>query len=209
MPARNSKRYCKMNTKPDDTTLALWLDDELEGEDLARMEAWAADQPEQLAAREEIRRWRAMIGACIPASEEPPAAEFFNERIQHAIRETRHEPAARTASLQIRWQRLWMPLSACAGMALAFWLGMTTPRSQEQAPLTATSAVPNLMPSIYTPESGVIAESFDSGVATVIVLSGVGAIPDFVDFAETVSGSKAWHPIESTAGLEDPSKENP
>lgn len=198
-----------MNTKPDDTTLALWLDDELEGDELARIETWAAGQPEHLAAREEIRRWRAMIGACIPASEEPPAAEFFNERIQHAIRESRHETGDTASPLQIRWQRLWMPLSACAGMAIAFWLGMATPREQKQPPLATIRMAPNVTPSIYTPESGVIAESFDSKAATVIVLSGVGAIPDSVNFEQTVSDGRAWSPIESTAGLEDPSKEKP
>ena len=52
-----------MNTPPDDNTLALWLDDELEGEELARVEAWAADHPDQLAAREQVREWRKMIGA--------------------------------------------------------------------------------------------------------------------------------------------------
>jgi len=61
-----------MNTNPDEATLALWLDDELTGEQLAAVEAWAANQPEKIAAREGIRRWRATMAAAIPASEEPP-----------------------------------------------------------------------------------------------------------------------------------------
>ena len=36
-----------MNTNPDETTLALWLEDELTGAELAAMDAWAADMPEQ------------------------------------------------------------------------------------------------------------------------------------------------------------------
>ena len=47
-----------MNTNPDEAALALWLDDELTGEQLAAVEAWAAGQPEQLSAREEIREIR-------------------------------------------------------------------------------------------------------------------------------------------------------
>ena len=45
-----------MNTNPDETKLALWLDDELKGEELTAFEAWVADKPEHLAARDEIRR---------------------------------------------------------------------------------------------------------------------------------------------------------
>jgi len=189
-----------MNTKPDDTTLALWLDDELEGEELTQVEAWASMQPEQLAAREEIRRWRQMISASLPASEEPPAAEFFNERIQHAIREATHKTPA--ASNVISWQRLWMPVAACAGMALAFWLGMTTHNNQEQAPTLVNTPPPTELPYIYTPEHGVDAESFDNAGATVIVLSGVDAIPDMVDFSETAANSRAMRPIDSTAAIE-------
>ena len=51
-----------MNTNPDEAKLAMWLDDELQGEELAAMEAWAGSQPEQLAAREEVRRWRTNDG---------------------------------------------------------------------------------------------------------------------------------------------------
>lgn len=195
-----------MNTKPDDTTLALWLDDELEGEELTQVEAWASKHPEQLAAREEIRRWRQMISASLPASEEPPAADFFNERIQHAIREANHKIPA--ATHMISWHRLWMPIAACAGMALTFWLGMTTHNGKQQAPILAQAPLPTELPYIYTPEHGVDAKSFDSAGATVIVLSGVDAIPDAIDFSETASSSTS-HPIDSTAGLEDPTTAEP
>ena len=67
--------------------LALWLDDELRGEELAAVEAWAATQPAQLAARAEVRRWREQIAAVIPASEEPPHLDFFHRRVTRAIRD--------------------------------------------------------------------------------------------------------------------------
>ena len=116
-----------MKTPPDDTTLALWLDDELEGEELASVEAWAADQPDQLAAREQVREWRKMIAGSIPAAEEPPAAEFFNERILHSIKQSSSDKTDRkagsTATAGRSWNSVWIPLAACAGMVLAFWLG--------------------------------------------------------------------------------------
>ena len=38
-----------MNTNPDEATLALWLDDELAGSELATIEAWAAGQPRRVS----------------------------------------------------------------------------------------------------------------------------------------------------------------
>lgn len=189
-----------MNTPPDDTTLALWLDDELEGEELARVEAWAADQPEQLAAREEVRRWRKMISESLPAAQEPPAGEFFNERIQHAIREAATNPVqARNSS---SWSRLWMPLAACAGMVLAFWLGgLIQPQDGSLAGDTDDSGP--VTPHLYTPEEGVDARWISStdASATVIVLNGVNAIPDEVDFTATAL-HRGWREIDSTAAKE-------
>ncbi len=187
-----------MNTNPDDTTLALWLDDELEGDELSRVEAWAAEHPEQLAAREEVRRWRRMISASIPAAEEPPAAEFFNERIQHAIRESTHA-SGHAHRIARTWSHLWMPLAACAGMVLAFWLGMST--HQKTVEITNHGNPDATLPNLYTPLQGVEAESFTSAsaAATVIVLTGIDAIPDSVDFSATAA-SQRWREIDSTAG---------
>jgi hypothetical protein len=65
-----------MNTNPDETRLALWLDDELAGTELAEIDAWAADKPDQLAAREELRGYRAIMAKNVPASIEPPFPDF-------------------------------------------------------------------------------------------------------------------------------------
>ena len=110
-----------MNTNPDEATLALWLDDELAGEDLAAVEAWALTQPEQLAAREEIRHWRVTMASALPATEEPPYPEFFNSRVLQAIREL--APAAAPSRRSFSWKSWLMPVAACAGMALTFWAG--------------------------------------------------------------------------------------
>ena len=66
--------------------LALWLDDELHGEELVAFEAQAGHRPELIAARAEIRRWRELVAATIPAVEEPPCPDFFNIRVARAIR---------------------------------------------------------------------------------------------------------------------------
>lgn len=175
-----------MNTTPDETRLALWLDDELTGTELAEMEAWAATQPEQLVAREEIRAYRATISTVLPASEEPPYADFFNSRIARDIREMA-EPAAKAApapAISTPFWRNWlMPIAACAGMVFAFVIG-----KQTTGPSSPGASFADLSPVLYTPETGVDATWFassDAG-ATVIVLEGVNAIPDTIDFTRTV-----------------------
>ena len=173
-----------MNTNPDETRLALWLDDELTGTDLSEMEAWAATHPEQLAAREELRSFRIMMAANLPASEEPPYPDFFLSRVNQGIRDLQATamPAKPTAAVSF-WKSWLMPLAACAGMVLAFGIGK---RSNGAA--GALTVVPSVSPVVYTPEEGVDAEWFAStgAGANVIVLEGVAAIPDSTDFSETV-----------------------
>jgi hypothetical protein len=177
-----------MNTNPDEATLALWLDDELTGSEQAAVEAWAAGQPEQLAAREEVRRWRKMIASAVPASEEPPFPDFFNSRILQAIQAP---PTPKTTAAPAKERSIWrswlVPLTACAGMALAFWVGKQSQAVPEYDVSNAPRAIP-VEPMVYTPETGVKAEWFASSKAsaTVIVLNGVTAIPDSTDFSETV-----------------------
>ena len=191
-----------MKIPPDDNTLALWLDDELEGEELAQVEAWAADHPDQLAAREQVREWRKMIGNSLPAAEEPPAPEFFNERILHAIQQSTQADAALPAPAPRRstWNSWWMPAAACAGMVLAFWLG-----GMNQPNTPGGTADGDTTPHLYTPEEGVNAQWISStdASATVIVLNGVSAIPDEVDFS-SVALHRTWREIDSTASSESP-----
>ncbi len=175
-----------MNTNPDESTLALWLDDELTGAELAAVETWANSQPDQLAARDEVRRWRATMAAAIPASIEPPYPDFFNSRVLQAIRE-QNPPAERTVKNPSSWRSWLMPMAACSGMVMAFWIGKTSQTAIAQEVVNAPRAIP-VGPVVYTPESGVKAEwiAGSKASATVIVLNGVTAIPDATDFSATV-----------------------
>ena len=190
-----------MNTNPDEATLALWLDDELTGSELATVEAWAVDQPGQLAARSEIRQWRATVAAAMPASKEPPYPDFFNCRIMQAIQA--QAPLADSATKKpFSWASWFMPLAACAGMALAFVIGKKSQTASSYDVAGAPRAIP-VEPVIYTPENGVNAEWFTSSKAsaTVIVLSGVTAIPDTTDFSHTASVPLPRE-IDSTAEID-------
>lgn len=180
-----------MNTTPDELTLARWLDDDLDGAELEAVEAWAAKHPDQLAAREESRRWRGWITAAVPAEIEPPYAEFFNHRIARAIRanSTSNAVPAPTAPARTPWRHFLMPLTACAGMVIAFVLGTRMQSGHPEINVAgAPRAIPvDLLP--YTPETGVEAEYFKSpgASAMVIVLNGVGAIPDSLELIQTAS----------------------
>jgi hypothetical protein len=176
-----------MNTNPDETMLALWLDGELREEQLREFEAVLRDRPdyqELLRKRDGVVRWKSMVSAALPASKEPPYPDFFNSRIASAIQPAR--PADRRA---FSWRSWLTPLAACAGMALAFWLGARSqPRPVEIDVTGAPKAIP-VEPVLYTPDSAVEAK-FIAGTgesASAVVLKGVDAIPDDEDFSETAA----------------------
>jgi hypothetical protein len=194
-----------MNTNPDEATLAFWLDDELTGAELAAVEAWASERPGQIAAREEVRRWRATLSAAVPASEEPPYPDFFNSKVLQSIRE--QTPQAAPSKMPFFWKSWLMPMAACAGMVLTFWAGTKINSTPEIDVVGAPRAIP-VEPVVYTPESGVNAEWFASTKASamVIVLNGVNAIPDTTDFSETVMlpGDREFDSTASIGGEVEP-----
>jgi hypothetical protein len=193
-----------MNTTLDEARLAQWLDDELKGEELAAFELSITDKHELFAARDEARRWRGILSEAIPAAEEPPYPEFFNHRVMAGIRdlELKSKAAPIPAQTGFSWRSWFMPLAACAGMVLAFWLGGKSTPSNEIDVAGAPRAIP-VEPILYTPESGVSAEWFSSkeASAVVIVLNGVDSIPDSMDFSETAFLNQASE-ADSTASID-------
>jgi hypothetical protein len=200
-----------MNTNPDETKLALWLDDELKGEELAAFGKWVADHPGHLAAREDTRRWRKFMRESLPAAEEPPYGEFFNARILRAVQAPADDRAPIGARPRSAWRPLLVPIAACAGMAFTFLLGARSQRSAvpEISVAGAPKAIP-VEPILYTPERGVKAEWHHSAgaSATVIVLNGVDAIPDETDFSRTVSLETRGE-IDSTADAAEDVNDQP
>lgn len=187
--------------KPDEATLALWLDDELTGSELDAVETWAARQPDQIAIRADVRRWRAMMASAIPSNEDPPYPEFFNHRVIQKI-ERLTEKTVSLEKKNFSWRSWLLPAAACVGMVLAFFAGTRSHRLLEIDVTGAPKAIP-VDPVVYTPERGVHAEWFASTEASamVIVLNGVAAIPDTTDFSATVC-LPSEREIDSTASRE-------
>ena len=199
-----------MNTNPDETKMALWLDDELHGEEHAAFEAAAGITPEMLVAREDVRHWRALMAAAVPAAVDPPYPDFFNSRVERAIRMPAATEPAVVPEKQwwfFRWNVL-VPVAACAGMVFTFWLGTLTNHRSNVVVETAPPRAVAVEPFVYTPESGVEAERFASSPAsaTVIVLSGVDAIPDDADFSKSTSFNEK-RDLDATAAVEPESND--
>jgi hypothetical protein len=171
-----------MNTKPDDTQILLWLDDELDASSAASVENWViAHMPSHLAQRDELRAWKSQLASALPATQEIPYGDFFQHRVMRSIEETSAEPTAviQHQPARKKWLLPAMGLAACA--AACFTIGRLT----HQAP-------PALI--TYTPEEGVKAEYFVASPAdaTVIVLNGVKPLPENLMDKETAS-----HPTAS------------
>ncbi|MEO1856649.1 MAG: hypothetical protein ABGY95_04695 [Rubritalea sp.] len=164
-----------MNT-PDESTIQSWLKGELEGNELKQMEAWAEENAAELEAK---MGWDALgdeISKSIPSEQEPPYADFFNERVKHhAVESVEKVPAAKPASQWTRINWFFAP-AAAAGMAVCFYLG--TRVDHGKTPIEQSFAV---LDEVYTPASGVHSEVIISGESTVIVLDGLDEIPESLD----------------------------
>ncbi|MGB0992314.1 MAG: anti-sigma factor family protein [Akkermansiaceae bacterium] len=183
-----------MNTPPDETTITLWMDGQLHGDELAAMDAWAAQHPELLAERDALHGMQANLRESIPASMEPAYPDFFNHKITRAIEDLQAEAAGKTSGDKPRaaspakrniWQWIAAPLALTA-MAVCFYLGTkvgTAPSPTGPQPIVDAS-------SVYTPDQAVTADIFntDDQQATVIVLEGLDDIPDDVEMA-----GAPWH----------------
>lgn len=170
-----------MNTKPDNETLALWVEDELDTTSTAKIDLWATDHPDWLAQRDLARRSRKILSSSLMAEEPVPHAEFFNARIHREIEQSA-TPASqpKTTSPAKPWHWL-VPLTAAASITLGFWLG-NKPSNPNPDPTN-----PELEPVLYTPDKSVQAELIPAEDATLIVLNGVTAIPDSWSLPETAS----------------------
>ena len=180
-----------MKNTPDETAITLWIDGKLAGDELAQMEAWAKNQPELLAERDAIRAMNSQIADTIPASEEPPYPDFFNQRILRDIEEET-SVVAPTKSVKEKlniWRWLAIP-AAAAAMTACFYMGLRSgAQTGSGSPTIATT------PTVYTPDENVRAAMFtaNSADATVIVLEGLNDIPDSYDIvaiSETYQGKK-------------------
>ncbi len=195
-----------MNTTPDNETILLWLEDELEGADLAVMDAWAGSQPQLLSRRAELRQWKQRAQQALLMTP-LPAAEMFHAALARAIQQNSHQsdspirvesPSPTAGSLahsigHARPRQIWQRYaSAAALIAIGMGLGfLVANHSRNAEPAT-----------VYTPEQGVHANvNNDSPAdATVIVLDGA-ALSDNIEITETNAQTPAPSQSEMSQSL--------
>ena len=164
-----------MNQNRKEELLTRWMDGVLNDEELRELEPVLAEHPELQREREVYVELREDLQATIPAEVEPPYPDFFNahlERlVQGASQSEKHQRKERT-SLNRLWT-WWMAPAATAAMVAAFILGMKMTNLNVPAPIsdvaTAYSPVASVEPVVYED---------DSLEGTVIVLTGLDAVPD-------------------------------
>lgn len=182
--------------RPDEKTLCSWLEGELEGEELRKVEVWAEANADDLDAEFKCDiGWDALsdeMMATLPASEEPPYPEFFNAKVQQAI-ETGSLPASAIESVVVPapaslWQKLRLMVAPAAIAALvAFYAGM----QMRVAEPVGSDDLAVEQSSVYVPHQGIVAAVSESNGATEIVLDGLAPISDELDIVagETTAGS--------------------
>lgn len=182
-----------MNTKPDDTQILLWLDDELDSTESASTEAWIIqNMPDHIAQRDQLRSWKAQLRNVKSADEDLPYADFFQHRVMRAIENQTHgivlAPTQKVTSSPARKKWLMPGMSVAACGILSFLIGRLTLSNTPQPLIT------------YTPEEGIQAEYFPKSPAeaTVIVLNGVEELPDtLVDLENASVDSPTQEPPEN------------
>ncbi len=161
-----------------------WVDDCLTPEEQLVVDAAAKDDPSLLEEMASIRELNTQVKAEFPASIEPPYPDFFNTQVMNRIRDEEKKISAPVSSGKNPWWSKigfgWVPASALA-VVLAFFAGSRMNHFTDGPELAQ-----KILPSVYTPEekhgARVIADS--QGDVAAIVMEGLDAIGDEVDFAE-------------------------
>ncbi len=182
--------------KPDENRLNSWLEGELEGEELRKMEAWAVAHLAELddEFKSEIG-WSARNDEMLkrlPSSEEPPYPEFFNHKILQSIsEESEHQLVSASArSVSTFWQKLRIIIAPAAIAALVSFYAGTQLRSQQPTQPEMAIEVTTEVSSVYVPIDGIAAKVSESGDTTEIVLSGLEPIADELDIVGRAPSSK-------------------
>ena len=175
-----------MNQERKEELIVRWMDDELlsasEKEELALiLEA----EPELQAMRDSHSSVKSELQAAFGKSEDVPYGDFFQTKLEQAIRDSDREDAYEApVKGSGRWRdalRWWLAPVAVGAMAVAFLAGTRVAKAPVENQLVV--AQEQNRPLVYTPEGGVTSTIVDADAAgtSVIVLDGLQPIPDSFD----------------------------
>ena len=167
--------------RPNEELLADWLDGKLEGDDLSKMEAWAAEHAGDLDSEFKCEiGWDALnddLLESVPKFEEPPYPEFFNSKLKQAILADDLDERANISYVPLTshsslWQRIRMVLvPASLAAAVAFYAGMLIKNVKKNENEVIVEV-------IYVPDENVEVAVSDTLESTEIVLDGLSPMSD-------------------------------
>ncbi|MBK1834061.1 anti-sigma factor family protein [Roseibacillus ishigakijimensis] len=171
-----------------------WMD----GETFSAAEQREVDQlltaePELAGMKEGHARLRTELQAAFTPSQDVPYGDFFQTKLEQAIRDSEADRRPVEKSLRASWReslRWWLAPVALGAMAVAFLAGIRVGHQPTAREIVTTEIRPE--PVIYIPEGGVTANVVKSDAAgtSVIVLDGLQPIPDSIDL---LAGEQTVH----------------
>lgn len=169
-----------------------WVDNELTPNEQSELEAFLEDDSSLAEEFEGIRALTEEVSRSVPVSVEPPHGDFFNSQLMRKVdlEIISKSPAKKAARWWQSLQWAWAPAGALA-LVLSFLAG------HRYAGPVDGGAVANVMeqrleeatlPSVYFTDNELGAEviSDQSGQVSGIVVSGLSAVSDDLDFTTAI-----------------------
>jgi len=181
--------------QPSEEEIVRWLDGELEGEELARLER-LANQDAGLASLREQSRWFGEVVGDVPsAKREVQDPEAFHDALNAELdafdqsANVRSEAKGNNVILLRDWRVAGGWLAAAAALVVAM-LAIFQQEEEKGMPLATAIFDPTPLIATYTPHVDISADAYydDEAEVVVIVLDGVRPVEDDVVIAGYFSG---------------------
>lgn len=171
-----------MNQERKEELIVRWMDDEaLSTVDREELDRILEAEPELKAMREGHASMRSELQAAFGEPGDVPYGDFFQTKLEQAIRDSEREETAPAAKSGSSWKdalRWWLAPVTVGAMAIAFLAGTRVGTAPVEERLVV--AQDQIRPLVYTPEGGVTSTivNADAEGTSVIVLDGLQPIPD-------------------------------
>lgn len=193
MPVKNSKPYSVMKKEKTEELFVKWIDGLLSHEEEGQISDLMTHDPTLEDHLKELKALSRSVKSEIPASVEPPYGDFFNSQLMRKV-DLEIESQRPVKKVERWWQSFrwaWAPVGALA-LVLSFFAGHRIARPDTSVAGTKMGQEDQAtLPTVYfaaeTLDADVISDS--EGDVSVIVVNGLSAISDEVDFA-TVTTSR-------------------
>lgn len=165
-----------------------WIDGQLSREEENQLSDLLIDDPALDADLKEMRALARSVKAEVPASVEPPYGDFFNSQLMRKV-DLQIESQRPAKKVERWWQSFrwaWAPVGALA-LVLSFFAGhrIARPAAEPVAQIKVEPVDQSTLTTVYFAGEALDADviSDANGEVSVIVVNGLSAIRDDIDFA--------------------------